>query len=809
MATKNQVMLSRVLFRSLLRWVRQPEITQSKFVIDPKAFSCEQLFPVNTMLNNATGVQAAVFHCFRQNSGFDAAKSANSGATLDTMIDLGFSVLKRLNEYTPFLKERLQQHLLHSTDSQLSHAIYRIGTVVQDRVTKIRGVVIGWEIIDYNTPNSSKKEQKVEILYDKMDVAAFFESSDSTIATLRRFLLSKDIEQVKDYHFQRIFHDELSYYFAGYDEKSRRYIPMEHLLYLYPKDFDGEIEAQNKLPVGSADETAEMSKLKRETFQAVQESLSSLANELKKEAFEKFFPQLAMDSQSLASRKEMTEEELTEAFIVQDILGMVLSEIQLLSSGNNSSTQESSKDHVKFDQPLRRGGYFKKLPKPFDPSSCSFITSYNDEMSTVRPVYNQLKKLSDFIAELDANLQVRFQSRGIAHMETLSYSYSPSETSQSDSSIQHTSLTDSTTIKLADELTEPSAIFPVGSIVRHRKFGYRGVIVGYDQRPLVNCSKWEGVVDLPLGQEQPFYRVIPDESDIKNFLNDKNAFRPFYYTAQENLEIVTDSSQMIIQHRNIPIFFQGWDANAQKFRLSHKLKYSFPSDEMKLSLSMESTAAFQEKLLFVSQSFSPLNQLKSETLVNSMKTYEKIDMFLLAIRSKILRWLGETRKSQGRPPQDHPVHTMQMKQLFLLLKNAPNRSSAMGVENMMWLVWLCHDDVNVRACMRMGMSYMKRENWSKAKECFAQAVKCDKLYPEAHNKLAAVYHALDEHVQCIDEAKQVLRYHPGHVGALTGLARSYLKMEEDGQAVMSIRTLLDLHPWAPNLPTDLKTILNL
>jgi hemimethylated DNA binding protein len=47
----------------------------------------------------------------------------------------------------------------------------------------------------------------------------------------------------------------------------------------------------------------------------------------------------------------------------------------------------------------------------------------------------------------------------------------------------------------------------VGQVVRHKVFGYRGVVSGYDQKPGVNVSKWEGVIKLPQGQEQPFYKV--------------------------------------------------------------------------------------------------------------------------------------------------------------------------------------------------------------------------------------------------------------------------------------------------------------
>jgi hemimethylated DNA binding protein len=85
------------------------------------------------------------------------------------------------------------------------------------------------------------------------------------------------------------------------------------------------------------------------------------------------------------------------------------------------------------------------------------------------------------------------------------------------------------------------AAFRLGEVVRHRKFGYRGVILGWDIRPLGDAnaiaSRWEGVVGLPSGADQPFYRVLPDEGDVEDFLG-AGAFRSSFYVAEENLQLV-------------------------------------------------------------------------------------------------------------------------------------------------------------------------------------------------------------------------------------------------------------------------------
>ena len=73
----------------------------------------------------------------------------------------------------------------------------------------------------------------------------------------------------------------------------------------------------------------------------------------------------------------------------------------------------------------------------------------------------------------------------------------------------------------------------VGEVVRHRKFGFRGVVVGWDPTPQVDVSGWEGVRGLPSGGEQPFYKILPDQTDCAELLGGP---RDMKYVAQENLE---------------------------------------------------------------------------------------------------------------------------------------------------------------------------------------------------------------------------------------------------------------------------------
>eukprot|EP01043_Picozoa_sp_COSAG02_P027666 COSAG02_NODE_1643_length_11528_cov_19.259865_10_plen_487_part_00 len=81
--------------------------------------------------------------------------------------------------------------------------------------------------------------------------------------------------------------------------------------------------------------------------------------------------------------------------------------------------------------------------------------------------------------------------------------------------------------------------FAVGDVVTHRKYNYRGIVIGYDQRPIMDVSGWDGVVDLPRSSDQPFYHVLPDENDC---IEEFGAPRSWRYCAEENLDKIALSN---------------------------------------------------------------------------------------------------------------------------------------------------------------------------------------------------------------------------------------------------------------------------
>ena len=81
-----------------------------------------------------------------------------------------------------------------------------------------------------------------------------------------------------------------------------------------------------------------------------------------------------------------------------------------------------------------------------------------------------------------------------------------------------------------------------------------------------------------------------------------------------------------------------------------------------------------------------------------------------------------------------------MADLFTLLKMSGRRDVAVVFESTIWHSWMAHHDPQVNKAMRLGISNLVRNDVIAAHDNFMEATLRDPFYPEAHNKLAAMYH---------------------------------------------------------------------
>eukprot|EP00794_Sanderia_malayensis_P000073 gene73-670_t len=112
----------------------------------------------------------------------------------------------------------------------------------------------------------------------------------------------------------------------------------------------------------------------------------------------------------------------------------------------------------------------------------------------------------------------------------------------------------------------PSNIaYRVGQVIRHKKFGYRGVIVGWDKKAKAPDSWLSVNFPNPETRKQPAYAVLVHTSD--------KSPAQITYVTQENIEVIAYTE---IEHPEISEYFDSFD-NAQ-YILRPWLRKLYPHD---------------------------------------------------------------------------------------------------------------------------------------------------------------------------------------------------------------------------------------
>ena len=80
--------------------------------------------------------------------------------------------------------------------------------------------------------------------------------------------------------------------------------------------------------------------------------------------------------------------------------------------------------------------------------------------------------------------------------------------------------------------SENSLKFGLGDVVQHKIYGFRGVVVAWDPKPIVDVSRWDGLQHIKDPHTYPFYHIIPDQNDCVAAFGGE---RPSRYVCEENL----------------------------------------------------------------------------------------------------------------------------------------------------------------------------------------------------------------------------------------------------------------------------------
>lgn len=300
--------------------------------------------------------------------------------------------------------------------------------------------------------------------------------------------------------------------------------------------------------------------------------------------------------------------------------------------------------------------------------------------------------------------------------------------------------------------------FRIGDVVRHKLYGFRGVVVSIDPQPMYDVRNWDGLQDIVNPSELPFYRVIPNQDDCVQAFGGE---RPMRYVCQENLE-TCPQDQRDFQVDMDP----GWNKNPYDGNYTppvvSQFKYGGASD--------------------------------IETLFE--QCMEKIE-------ERINRWHYQARDAVDSEANDYAGDTtacviskaLSLSNLLSLLQVTDKRDDATVVEDVIKEMQKGNARYELRNLMERGTQRLVASDSTHALAIFRGIVDQDPTYADVWNKIGTAEYMLGRYTDAMDATKRALELSPYHIQCLNGLGMIYFERKEYEEAAKCFEKSLELDPW--------------
>ena len=295
---------------------------------------------------------------------------------------------------------------------------------------------------------------------------------------------------------------------------------------------------------------------------------------------------------------------------------------------------------------------------------------------------------------------------------------------------------------------KPKIKFGLGDIVKHTKYGFRGVVVTWDPKPVLDVRRWDGLRDIENPMEKPFYHIIPDQNDcIKAFGGE----RPARYVCEDNLEACPTSERNDLNIDMEPV----WTKTEEGYEAPQAIKFRFGED-------LDDNGMTERCLTRIQDEFNSL--------------------YLLA----------------RQPNASDPLASkLSVERLLKFLAKVDNAADASAIQDTLKEYMKAHSRRELRWRLESGMIEMYSGKGMNAMDIYETVLGEDPTYTEAWNKLATCQYMNDEFKESMEATKKALQLDPNHIQAVCGLGLIHLKNGNYQEAVKYFRKALSLDPWTP------------
>lgn len=298
--------------------------------------------------------------------------------------------------------------------------------------------------------------------------------------------------------------------------------------------------------------------------------------------------------------------------------------------------------------------------------------------------------------------------------------------------------------------------FGLGDVVKHKLYGFRGVVVAWDPEPTLDVSRWDGLQHIKNPHEFPFYHIIPDQNDCIEAFGGE---RPSRYVCEENLEICSSDEKYL----DVDLEPE-WEFNSSK-GVYHppedlKFKYGLPLDDDGMT----------------------------ERCLTEIK--DSISQIFVASRD-------ESESLSKNEDLDSISKRISLHNLLLLLKSAHDMETATIFSESLKEIWKAHLDNELRWKLDTAVGYLLSGKVSKALQNFSEVVDKDPSYAEAWNKASTCEFMMGNMDASLAAARKTIECSPTHFQALNGLGLVYYEKKDIASAVDCFRKSMAIDPWSP------------
>lgn len=142
-----------------------------------------------------------------------------------------------------------------------------------------------------------------------------------------------------------------------------------------------------------------------------------------------------------------------------------------------------------------------------------------------------------------------------------------------------------------------------------------------------------------------------------------------------------------------------------------------------------------------------------------------------------------------------PDRDAELEALYEAVRAAPSESAARVHSNAMWQIWTDAPDERSQALLDEGMVAMRVADYATAYDALGRLVDYCPDYAEGWNQRAFVHFLTGAHDKALSDLERALAINPGHMGALTGIALTLMKLGRDEEAQERLREAVALNPW--------------